>query len=521
MDENKKICVIAGAGPAGLSAAYELLKRGAVRPVVLEASNAIGGLSQTVNFGGNRMDIGGHRFFSKNERVMRWWREIMPEQGMPALDELLHGATSVGDGANPEQEDNVMLHRRRVSRIFFLRKFFSYPISLKFSTFANMGLARTFSSAFGYLVAKVKPRAEHSLEDFYINRFGKPLYGLFFEDYTEKVWGKHPSQLGADWGSQRVKGLSVATLLKDALLKPFRSNDIGQKRVETSLIEKFLYPKYGPGQLWERVAASVVERGGEILKEHAVESVIVEGNRVVAVECSCADGSLQSFSCDYFFSSMPLNKLLPAIKGIEIPAEVMRVAKELPYRDFITVGLLVDRLVIKNDTKLRTFDNRIPDTWIYIQERDVKVGRLQVFNNWSPYMVADYRNTIFLGLEYFCNEGDELWNMSDEEFIAMAIAEVEKIGVIGSGCVKSSHIVRMKKAYPAYYGSYKELAVVREFLDGIENLYCIGRNGQHRYNNMDHSMLTAFTAVDCLHGYAGKAAVWNVNTEGDYHEENS
>ena len=519
MSEKEKICVIAGAGPAGLSAAYELLKRSDVRPVVFEESNAIGGLSQTANFGGNRMDIGGHRFFSKSERVMRWWRDVMPEQGMPALDELLLGAASVGDGANPETDDNVMLHRRRVSRIFFLRKFFPYPISLRLSTLVNLGVVRTVNSAFGYLAAKMKPRPEHSLEDFYINRFGKPLYKLFFEDYTEKVWGKHPSQLGADWGSQRVKGLSVATLLKDAFLKPFRSADMDQKKVETSLIERFMYPKYGPGQLWERVAALVTEQGGELFMEYSVEHVIVDGGKVVAVEYRTLDGALHVRNCDYFFSSMPLNKLIPSLKGIDVPADVMRVATELPYRDFITVGLLVDRLAISNDTKLKSYLDRIPDTWIYIQERDVKVGRLQVFNNWSPYMVADYENSVFVGLEYFCNEGDELWRMPDTDFISMAVAEVERIGIINASCVLSSHIVRMKKAYPAYFGSYKELGIVRDFLDGIDGLYCIGRNGQHRYNNMDHSMLTAFAAVDCVCCGGEKSAVWNVNVEGEYHEE--
>ncbi len=519
MEHKKKKCVIAGAGPAGLTVAYELLKRCDYVPLILEESRAVGGLSQTVNFGGNRMDIGGHRFFSKNDAVMRWWSNILPEQTSPALDELLLGAKRCGGDADPQVCDNVMLQRRRVSRIFFLRKFFPYPVSLNVSTLANMGVVRTCKAAFGYLAAKFNKRKEDSLENFYINRFGEPLYKLFFEDYTEKVWGVHPSKLGADWGSQRVKGLSMAALLKNAFTKSFRKGGIEQKGVETSLIEKFIYPKFGPGQLWERVADIVKEGGGSLYMEHRVEGVVVENNRVVRVECRLPDGSLQPVDCDCFFSSMPLKELVGALRGIDVPAEVKRVAEGLPYRDFITVGLLVDKMSIKNCTKLKTYADRVPDTWIYIQERDVKVGRLQVFNNWSPYMVADFENTLFIGLEYFCNEGDEMWCMADSDFIAMAVAEVEKIGIVEARAVKSSHIVRMKKAYPAYFGTYDELQVVRDFLDGIENLYCIGRNGQHRYNNMDHSMLTAFEAVDCLCGMGEKSRVWAVNTESEYHEE--
>ena len=517
MKSNKRV-VIVGAGPAGLTAAYELLNRGVV-PVILEESKAIGGISQTVNFGGNRMDIGGHRFFSKNDKVMRWWSDILPLQASPAYDDILLGAAAGSLEPNPQKEDRVMLHRRRVSRIFFLRKFFPYPLSLKFSTFANMGLWRTLRAAFGYIAARIKKRPEDTLENFYINRFGRPLYNMFFEDYTQKVWGKHPSQLGADWGSQRVKGVSVTAILLDALKKPFRSKDISQKKVETSLIEQFLYPKYGPGQLWECVADSITARGGSLLKEHRVERVNVKNGRVESVVCRLADGSESTIECDYLFSSMPVKELVASMQGDVVPQNVSQVACGLPYRDFITVGLLVDKLKIKNSTKLRTYADRVPDTWIYIQERDVKVGRLQVFNNWSPYMVADYKNTIFLGLEYFCNEGDELWLMNNDDFIAMAVGELEKIDIIDSSAVLSANVVKMKKAYPAYFGTYDRLGEVRGYLDGIENLYCIGRNGQHRYNNMDHSMLTAFAAVDSVCDGAPRAAVWNVNTDSEYHEE--
>lgn len=520
--DRKKEAVMIGAGPAGLTAAYELLKRTDIRPVVLEATDAVGGISQTVKFKGNRMDIGGHRFFSKNDAVMRWWCDVMPMQGAPAKDDILLGNIDKPlekGGPNPEVADRVMLYRNRVSRIFFLRKFFDYPISLKFSTFANMGFWRTVKSGFGYIYSQMSKRKEDSLENFYINRFGKPLYQLFFEGYTEKVWGIHPSKLGADWGSQRVKGLSVFAILKDALTKPFRNDDMAQKGVETSLIEQFIYPKLGPGQLWETVAGEVEKMGGDVKMHSEVKSINIDNGRVISVGVATADGGINEVPCDYLLSTMPLKDLVAALRGIDVPTDVRLVADTLPYRDFITVGLLLDSMKIKNKTKIKTYAGRVPDTWIYVQERDVKVGRLQVFNNWSPYMVKDYENNIFIGLEYFCNEGDELWNMSDDDFIEMAVKELVTIDVIEREAVLDAVRVKVKKAYPAYHGSYYELDRVRKFLDGIENLYCLGRNGQHRYNNMDHSMMTAMVAVDNISkGITDKSNIWNVNTETEYHE---
>lgn len=518
-----KIAVIAGAGPAGLTAAYELLKRseGHVLPVVYEQSEQIGGISRTVNHNGNRIDIGGHRFFSKDEHIMQWWRDITPMQGAPAMDDRILGKERelAPGGPDPDVEDRVMLTRDRVSRIFYLRKFFDYPISLKWRTFANMGLWRTIKAGCGYLSSTLHKRKEDSLENFYINRFGKPLYSMFFEDYTEKVWGLHPSRLGADWGSQRVKGLSLSGILKEVITRPFRSD---KSKVETSLIEEFIYPKYGPGQLWECVAADVDNLAGKkaVITGHHVTAVnIGPDNKVVSVETTDSSGAVSTTPCDYFISTMPLAELLPALKGIDVPDEVMEVATTLPYRDFITVGLLLDRLQIVNETKLRTYAGRVPDTWIYIQERDVKIGRLQVFNNWSPYMVKDYENTVWIGLEYFCSEGDELWQMPQQQFIDMAIRELEHIGIIKADGVKDAVRIKVKKAYPAYYGSYYKLDKVREFLDTIPNLYCIGRNGQHRYNNMDHSMLTAMETVgNIVNGIDSKENIWKVNTEGNYHE---
>ena len=518
--EKRKRAVIAGAGPAGLTAARELLDKTDMQPVIFEQSDTIGGLSQTVRCNGNRMDIGGHRFFSKSRRVTDFWERFMPMQGAPAKDDLLIGRNkNLADGGpDPEKEDRVMLRRERISRIYYLRRFFDYPISLKWQTFANMGLWRTLRAGFGYLAASVAKLPETSLENFYINRFGRPLYRMFFEDYTEKVWGIHPSKLGADWGSQRVKGLSVWAILRDMLMKSLGLK--GRGKVETSLIEEFVYPKLGPGQLWETVAESVAADGGEVVRESRVVSVHVgEGNRVDYVEVETPDGTRRREACDCFMSSMPIKDLVAAISGVEVPEDVRRIAGELPYRDFITVGLLVKGLNMRNRTSVKSYAERIPDTWIYIQERDVKIGRLQIFNNWSPYMVADYENTMWIGLEYFCTEGDELWTMPEDSFVEMAVRELESIGFIKASDVLEGVRIKVRKAYPSYFGSYYELDRVKSFLDTIDNLYCIGRNGQHRYNNMDHSMLTAMEAVESLvPGSRDKSRVWQVNTESEYHE---
>lgn len=515
-----KKAIIAGGGPAGLTAAYELIKHTNIHPIVLEATHTFGGISQTVQYKGNRMDIGGHRFFSKSKEIMDWWNDLMPIQGAPSCDDILlnkHKKPLLNNGVDPEKVDVVMLYRQRVSRIFFLRKFFDYPISLKLDTFTNMGLSRTMKAGFGYIGAQMFKRPETSLENFYINRFGKPLYQMFFEDYTEKVWGIHPSNLGADWGSQRVKGLSVSAVIKDMITKKLNKKNDNQK-VETSLIEQFIYPKYGPGQLWELVAKKVKENNGEVYLNREVKKINIKDNRINSVAFE-ENGKYIALPCDYFLSTMPIKDLVEAFEGIEIPDDVKRIAENLPYRDFITVGLLLKKLKIKNKTKIITYANRIPDTWIYIQERDVKLGRLQIFNNWSPYLVKDYKNTMWIGLEYFCTEGDDLWSMKKEDFIEMAINELEKIDVIDKRDVLDAVQIKIKKAYPSYFGTYYELDKVKEFIDKIENLYCLGRNGQHRYNNMDHSMLTAIEAVrNIKNNRISKDNIWAVNTEETYHE---
>ena len=512
----KKKVVIIGAGPAGLSAAYELIKNEEFEITVLELEKFVGGISRTAYYNGNRMDVGGHRFFTKVERVSNLWHEVMPLQGSPSSDDIILNRTIPleENGPDPEKEDIVMLKRHRVSRIYFLKKFFDYPISMKPRTFANMGFGRTMKAGFGYLGSCFHKRKEKSLEDFYINRFGKPLYQLFFESYTEKLWGVHPSKLSADWGAQRVKGLSLSKAFWNAITKPFRKKN---KKVETSLIEQFEYPKYGPGQLYTLLAETLTKKGVNFVYEAEVNKIILDDNHNIK-EVVCKDGT--SYQGDYFVSSMPIKDLFSALGKDAVAPEAYEVATTLPYRDFITVGLLLDKLKIKNKTKIPTVNELVPDTWIYVQERDVTMGRMQLFNNWSPYMVKDPLHTIWMGLEYFCSEGDQMWESSDEDFINMAIDELIRMGIIESkDNVLDSTRLKVKKAYPAYFGSYDHFDLVRKELDNISNLYCVGRNGQHRYNNMDHSMLTGLIAADYIkEGNTDKTALWEVNTEKEYHE---
>ncbi len=515
----KKIVII-GAGPAGLTAAYELLRDGSDYEVtILEASDAIGGISRTVRYKGNRMDIGGHRFFSKSDEVMTRWSELMPLQGSPSYDDKVLGREKplTPGGPDPETQDRVMLVRDRVSRIYYRKKFFSYPISLSAKTLKNLGFATTMSVGFSYMRSVFVKKPEDSLENFYINRFGRKLYGMFFEGYTEKLWGRHPKNISADWGSQRVKGLSIRAVLKDMFSKTFGGKK-KKKEVETSLIEQFWYPKYGPGQLWELLAEEAVKKGAVLLKNHQVTEIRCEEGEIRSVVCQTPQGE-KTIEGDVFISSMPVKDLVGGMTGDVPPEEMQQVACGLPYRDFVTVGLLVDRLDLKNETAMKTLSDIVPDCWIYVQEPGVKLGRIQIFNNWSPYMVSDPEHQVWIGLEFFCAEGDDFWNLSDEECVELAVRELRAMGVLGEGKVLDSHRERVQKAYPAYFDTYSRMDELIECLNGYRNLYCVGRNGQHRYNNMDHSMLTAIRAAEAIKsGSDDRRPIWNVNTEKTYHE---
>ena len=492
--------------------AYLLLKETNIHPMILEESNTLGGLAQTVIHHGNRMDLGGHRFFSKDQRIRDLWEELLPLQGSPAHDDkFLNRKTTLKEqGPDPEQTDRAMLLRSRLSRILYLRKFFAYPIALKPETFLNMGLSRTLNASMGYLKAMLHKQSELSLEDFMINRFGRPLYEMFFEDYTQKVWGKHPREIDARWGAQRIKGLSLRKALFNALHK--------SAKVETSLIEEFWYPKLGPGQLWEVMAEEIRRMGGEIRLQTSVEGLIQQDGHVKSLHITTqGQRSILPLKNALVISSMPIRDLITGMQNV--PRLVQDIAKTLPYRDFMTVGLLVSKLNLRNTTRIPTLGNIVPDNWIYVQERDVRLGRVQIFNNWSPYLVADPQNTVWLGLEYFCDEGDELWSMDDPEFIQFASAELEKLGFIEARNILDSVRIKVKKAYPAYWGSYCYFDHIKDFLCTFDNLYCIGRNGQHRYNNMDHSMLTALQALEVIKNPSlGQSVLWQVNAEEEYHE---
>jgi len=533
----QKTAVIIGAGPAGLTAAYELLDKTDIKPIIYEMTEDIGGISKTVNYKGNRMDIGGHRFFSKNNRVMQWWQNILPLQGAPAKDDAALGRnvpicqkclkrklgrekTQKITAPDPENEDKVMLNRGRLSRIFFLRKFFNYPVTLNSNTIMNLGALRMLKIGLSYAKTSLSPiKEEKSLEDFFINRFGEELYLTFFKDYTEKLWGVPCNEIKPDFGAQRVKGLSINKVITHAIKSNFsKDSSIEQKKVETSLIEQFMYPKFGPGQMWEEVAEIIIENCGEIHFNQEVIGIVHENSEVKRIKIKdTSTGEIKIREGDFFFSTMPVKDLINATEGA--PENVQNIASGLIYRDFITVGLLLNELKIKNETKQKTIDNIVPDNWIYIQERDVKIGRLQIFNNWSPYLVKNDSET-WIGLEYFCNKGDKLWNMSDDEFKEFAIDELAKIDIIDKENVLDNVIIRVPKTYPAYFGTYENFDTIKEFTDKFKNLFLIGRNGMHRYNNMDHSMLTAMVAVEnIINDVKSKDNLWLINAEEEYHEE--
>ncbi len=472
-DKTKKKVVIIGAGPAGLTAAYQLCKEG-VESVVLEKDDVIGGISRTVNYKGYLFDIGGHRFFTKVKAVDDMWREVLG--------------------------DEKFLRRSRLSRIYYNKKFFFYPLKAA-NALLGLGIWNSFMMLTSYMKAQVFPtKREVSFEDWISNRFGKRLYNTFFKTYTEKVWGIPCDKISADWAAQRIKGLSLISTIKNALLS---SQPTQKSEVIKTLIDAFDYPEKGPGQMWETVADKIQGQGSELKMRSSVEGIVCEDGRVAALELDI-DGKRETVPGTDFISSMPIRELVHKLKPAP-PDEVIEAANKLGYRDFLTVSLVVNKADL------------FQDNWIYIHDPDVKVGRIQNFKNWSPYMVPDPAKTC-LGLEYFCFEGDGLWTMSDKDLVELGSKELSILGLVDPNDVEDGAVVRMPKAYPVYDDVYADAVnTIREYVESLGNLYLVGRNGMHKYNNQDHSMLTAMLSVKNILG--ARYDVWGVNVDNEYHEE--
>jgi protoporphyrinogen oxidase len=473
MENQKKKVVIAGAGPAGLTAAYQLCKE-KIPSVVLEKDNVVGGISRTVNYKGYLFDIGGHRFFTKVKAVDDMWREVLGEKRF--------------------------LRRSRLSRIYYNKKFFYYPLKAS-NALLGLGILNSFRMLGSYIKAQIFPiRSERSFEDWISNRFGKRLYNTFFKTYTEKVWGIPCNEISADWAAQRIKGLSLISTIKNALL----TTQIKDKSdIIKTLIDAFDYPEKGPGQMWEMVADSIQQNGSCLRMNSDVEKIHHAGGKITAFDVK-SDGKVETVEGTHFISSMPMQELIRKFEPA-VPDYVLAAADQLGYRDFLTVSLIIKKADL------------FQDNWIYIHDPEVKVGRIQNFKNWSPAMVPDPSKTC-LGLEYFCFEGDGLWTMSDEDLIALGTKELAALGLVDPNDVEDGAVVRMPKAYPVYDGVYVEAVnTIRDYLMGMPNLYLVGRNGMHKYNNQDHSMLTAMLSVKNILG--ARYDVWGVNVDNEYHEE--
>ncbi|MGE3819221.1 MAG: NAD(P)/FAD-dependent oxidoreductase [Isosphaeraceae bacterium] len=470
-----KDAVIAGAGPAGLTAAYELTRHGAPC-VVLEADpTMVGGISRTDEYKGYRFDIGGHRFFSKSDEVNAIWKEVLGDQ---------------------------LITRSRLSRIYYDRKFFDYPLR-PLNAFTKLGPFTSAAILASYLKARALPISpERSFEDWVVNRFGRLLFDIFFKTYTEKVWGMPTSEISADWAAQRIKGLSLVKAVVSALTAG-RGSKKGQ--VIKTLIDSFQYPRLGPGQMWEMTRDLVQERGGRVVHDRKVCRVEHDGRSVKAMVARDSQGAEHAYQASQYLSTLPVRSLVRALSPAP-PQKVLDAAASLRYRDFLTVVLIVDQ------------PETFPDNWIYVHEPQVKLGRVQNFKNWSPDLVPDPSRSS-LGLEYFCFEGDDLWNRSDAELVALGRKEIDAIGLVKADKVVDGCVVRMPKAYPVYDDAYLEhLEVIRGWLGNLGNLWLAGRNGMHKYNNQDHSMMTALLCARNVLGL-GDYDPWRVNTDAEYHEE--
>ena len=508
----KKVVII-GAGPAGLTAALELQAAGVTDITVIEADGQVGGISRTVNFKNNRIDIGGHRFFSKSDWVMNWWANVLPiaaDQADTELNMRYRGQTRAGvpQRTAPNDPDAVMLVRNRLSRIYYNRQFFDYPLKLSVETLKKLGLTKTITFGLSYVWSSVKPiKPEKSLEDFLTNRFGRLLFLQFFKEYTEKVWGVPCSEISAEWGAQRIKSLSITKALWHATKSALGLSKGNQ--AQTSLIEHFIYPKYGPGQMWETVSERFVANGGTLILNATVSRLDIDATKVHAVHYGVNGEASKTLGCTDVISTMPIKDLVAASRE-RWDTHILHTASHLAYRDFITVGLLY---------REEDLPRKLQDNWIYIQEPGVQVGRVQIFNNWSPHMVAT-SGTVWLGLEFFCNDSDSLWAKSDQELIHLAQHEMLKIGLVSAPTALDATVIKVPKAYPGYFGdAYQKFDALRAELDRIDNLFLVGRNGMHRYNNQDHSMLTAKEAANqIVSGKIDKDRIWSINVGDDYHE---
>lgn len=514
-----KTAVIIGAGPAGLTTAYELLTRTDILPIIFENESAVGGLAKTIYHNGNGMDIGPHRFFSKSKRVLDLWNKILPTQSAKSLGttEVLvgyqnkHMPVELPElGPDPAVDQTVMLVRNRHTRIFFLNKFFDYPLSLGIDTLKKLGLSRVIKIAFSYAKSKCFPtHPEKTFADFLVNRFGNELYNTFFSDYTEKVWGVPCTELSPEWGRQRIQNVSLGRAIAQSLKKMYGSTP----EKERSLTEYFYYPKLGAGQMWEELAKKIESLGGKIVLNHRVEQITCTDGAVTKVTAISTHGETTTVHAPlYVFSTMAIQDLGRAIP--QSPEHIRTLTSGLRYRNYISIGVLLSRM----NPNITAEKKYIPDHWVYVPSKQVRLGRFAVYNNFSPYMVSQ-ADTPWLGLDYFCNEGDALWDMSDTELTTLAIAELEHLGLAFKKDVLDTTVVRAPKAYPSYTGSYNHFAEIRDYFDSIQNLFLLGRNGMHKYNNQDHSMLTAITAVDTiLSGNTNKNSIWEVNTDQTYNE---
>ncbi len=512
-EEYKKKAVIIGAGPAGLTAAYELLNdKTDIIPIIIEKLDIIGGISRTIRHNDNYVELGPHRLFSKNKKVLDLWQDLLPLQGVVPIDDktLNRKITLSQNGPDPDKTDRVMLKRKRFSRIYYKNKFFDYPISLSIATIKNLGIVYTLFAGLSYIKSSFFKKNEKNLEDFLINRFGKVLYETFFEYYTKKVWGRNPDNISKDWGGQRIKKISLLGVILNALFRNSKNNDV-------SLIDEYYYPKFGCGQLWNILAENIKNKGGEILLNTEVIGFKNNDSKITELIIKNRDGKISSLQADIVISSMPIKELIAGLENS--PLEIRQISDNLQYRNYIIVGFYLDKFNLKDNTKIKTFNNWCPDSWIYLQDRNMTAGRLQIMNNFSPYMVKDYQNKVFMNFEYFTSENEKLWNATDEELYDIAIEDLKKLNIATEDNILDRLIVRVPKAYPAYFDVYKDIDKVKDYLNSFENLYCIGRNGQHKYNNMDHSMLSGIEVADIIKNCRDKKSIWDVNTEQLYQEK--